>query len=91
MLPSRPTIAEYDAAALRWIYERVLPRRNTTQRIIGKAWAEERRLLTPEPGHLLERFAGDDGARAALRVVDAAQRQLGEHVEIRPLSAYEVL
>jgi hypothetical protein len=42
------------------------------------------------PRHLLERFAGDDGARAVLHVVDATQRLLGEQVEVRPLSAYEV-
>lgn len=91
VIPPRPTIADYDAFALRWIQERILPRRHrTTQRIIGEAWTEERHLLTAVPRHLLERFAGDDGARAALHVVDAGQRQLGEHVEVRPLSAYEV-
>jgi hypothetical protein len=68
-----------------------MPRRHrTTAWIIGEAWAEERRLLTPVPAHVLERFAGDDLARPVLHVVDAAQRQLGEHVDVRPLSAYEV-
>jgi transposase len=91
VLPPRPTIPDYDAFALRWIRERVLPRRHrTTKRMIGEAWAEERRLLTPVPRHLLERFAGEDAARPVLHVVDAAQRQLGDSVDVRPLSAYEV-
>jgi transposase len=91
VLPPRPTIADYDAFAQQWIREVILPRRHrTTARIIGEAWAEERRLLTPVPAHLLERFAGDDVARPVLHVVDAAQRQLGEQVDVRPLSDYEV-
>lgn len=91
VLPPRPTIADYDAFAQQWIREVILPRRHrTTARIIGEAWTEERRLLTPVPAHLLERFAGDDVARPLLHVVDAAQRQLGEQVDVRPLSDYEV-
>ncbi len=91
VLPSRPTIADYDALALQWIREYILARRHrTTGRIIEEAWAEERRLLTPVPPHVLERFAGEDVVRPLLHVVDAAQRQLGDTVEVRPLSAYEV-
>jgi hypothetical protein len=59
-------------------------------RIIGEVWAEERHLLTTVPRHLLKRFAGEDTARPVLHVIDAAQRQLGDQVEVRPLSAYEV-
>jgi transposase len=91
VLPPRPTIADYDGFAQQWIREVILPRRHrTTGRIIGEAWTEEQRLLTAVPGHVLERFAGDDGARPVLHVVDTAQRQLGEQVEVRPLSDYEV-
>jgi hypothetical protein len=49
-LPPRPTILDYDQLAERWIEERVLPpRHRTTQRVVGEAWIEERRLLTPSP------------------------------------------
>ncbi|MEO8898457.1 MAG: IS21 family transposase [Candidatus Dormibacter sp.] len=91
LLPPRPTLGDYDAFAAQWIREVILPRRHrTTGRIITEAWAEERRLLTPVPAHVPERFAGDDGARPVLHVVDPAQRQLGEQVDVRPLSEYEV-
>lgn len=92
VIPVRPTIATYDDFAAQWIAEVVLPRRHrTTKRIIAEAWEEERALLTPIPEHVLQRFAGDDAtARAALHVVDATQRQLGETVEARALSEYEV-
>jgi transposase len=91
VLPARPTIADYDAFAQQWIREVILPRRHrTTGPIIGEAWAEERRLLTPVSAHVLERFAGDGDVRPVLHVVDAVQRELGEHVDVRPLSAYEV-
>ncbi len=42
------------------------------------------------PNHLIQRFTGDGEASSVLDTVDAAQRQLGEHVEVRPLTAYEV-
>jgi transposase len=91
VLPPRPSIADYDTFAQQWIREVILPRRHrTTGRIIGGAWTEERRLLTPVPAHLLERFTGDGDARPVLHVIDAAQRQLGEQVDVRPLSDYEV-
>ena len=90
-LPPRPTIAEYDALAERWVGEVILPRRHrTTKRIIGEAWEEERRLLTPVPAHLLQRFAGEAEQRPVLHVIDASQRRLVEDVEVRPLSDYEV-
>src|SRR4030095_170720 len=48
ILPSKPTIADYDEIGRRWIDEVVLTRRHrTTGRIVGEAWAEERPLLTP--------------------------------------------
>jgi len=42
------------------------------------------------PDHLIQRFTGDGDASPVLHVIDPAQRQLGEHVEVRPLTAYEV-
>ncbi len=91
VLPPRPTILDYDRLAERWIEERVLPRRHrTTQRIVGEAWAEERRLLTPVPTHVLQRLAGEGEVRPVLNVVDAGLRRAGETVEVRPLADYEV-
>lgn len=91
VMPARPTLADYDDFAARWIAEVILPRHRTTKRIIGEAWEEERRLLTPIPEHVLQRFAGEDAAvRAVLHVVDDEQRALGETVEVRDLRDYEV-
>ncbi|HEY9288376.1 MAG TPA: IS21 family transposase [Candidatus Dormibacteraeota bacterium] len=92
VMPTRPTLADYDEVAARWIAEVILPRRHrTTGRVIDEAWAEERRLLTPIPEHVLQRFAGEDAAvRAVLHVVDDEQRALGETVEVRDLRDYEV-
>jgi transposase len=91
VLPPRPTILDYDHLAERWIEERVLPRRHrTTQRIVGEAWAEERRLLTPIPVHVLQRLAGESEVRPVLNVVDAGLRRAGETVEVRSLADYEV-
>lgn len=92
VLPTRPTLADYDALAARWIADVILPRKHrTTQRIISEAWAQERPLLTPVPEHVLQRFAGGDAAlRAVLHVVDAEQRAQGETVQVRDLHDYEV-
>jgi transposase len=90
-LPPRPTILDYDQLAERWIEERVLSRRHrTTGRIVSEAWAEERRLLTPVPAHVLQRLAGEGEVRPVLNVVDAQLRRAGEVVEVRPLADYEV-
>ncbi|HBV94143.1 MAG TPA: hypothetical protein DEG26_05500, partial [Chloroflexi bacterium] len=91
VLPPRPTILDYDRLAERWIEERVLPRRHrTTQRIVSEAWAEERRLLTPVPTHVLQRLAGEGEVGPVLDIVDAGLRRAGETVEVRPLADYEV-
>ncbi len=91
VLPLRPSILDYDRLAERWIEERVLPRRHrTTQRIIGEAWAEERRLLSQVPAHLLQRLAGEGEVRPVLDIVDAGLRRAGEVVEVRALADYEV-
>ena len=59
VLPERPTLAWYDAAARRWALEVVATHRHrTTERIIGEAWAEERAFLTPVPRRVLARFEG---------------------------------
>jgi len=90
-LSPRPTLADYDALAKQWLTEVVLPRRHrTTKRVIAEAWHEEQRLLVPVPEHLIQRFTGDGDAHQVLHVIDPAQRQLGEHVEVRPLAEYEV-
>jgi hypothetical protein len=69
----------------------VLPRRHrTTHRIVGDAWEEERRLLTPIPAHVLQRLAGEGAVRPVLDIVDARLRRAGETVEVRPLADYEV-
>ncbi len=91
VLPPRPTLADYDALAAQWLAEVVMPRRHrTTKRVIAEAWREELRLLAPVPEHLLQRFCGDGDAHPVLHVVDHAQRELGDHVDVRPLSEYEV-
>lgn len=93
VLPTRPTLADYDVAARRWALEVVaMHRHRTTGRIVGEAWAEEQVLLTPVPRRVLARFEG-------LEIIDAepeprlsAARSLGEQVEPRALTAYaEVL
>jgi transposase len=91
VLSPRPTIADYDAFARQWLAEVVLPRRHrTTKRVIAEAWNEEQRLLVAVPNHLIQRFTGDGDTQPVLHVIDPAQRELGEHVEVRPLKAYEV-
>ena len=90
ILPGRPTIADYDGLARRWIDEVVLTRRHrTTGRIVGEAWVEERERLTPIAPRLLAGRA-DEFVRPASVVIDLEQRRLGEHVQIRDLAEYEV-
>lgn len=90
VLPMKPTIADYDALARRWIDEVVLIRRHrTTGRIVGEAWEEERKLLTPIAPRLLTGL-GDELVTPAPVVIDLEQRRVGEHVEIRDLVEYEV-
>jgi transposase len=86
VLPERPTLAWYDAAARRWTTEIVATRRHrTTERIIGDAWAEERALLTPVSRRVLARVESIPvPSRPRLTV-------LGETVEVRALAAYAEL
>jgi transposase len=88
ILPTSPTIADYDRLALQWRDEIVLPRRHrTTNRIISEAWAEVRPLLRPLPDRLLH---GPVSPALPPSVIDLAQRRLGEQVEVRDLAEYEV-
>jgi transposase len=93
VLPSTPTLADYDALARRWIEEVVLSRRHrTTQQIVGEAWAAERALLVPIRPPLLAGLTGE-GPRepgAPARVIDLQQRRRGEQVQVRDLAEYEV-
>ena len=89
-LPLRPTLADYDELARRWIVEVVLCRRHrTTRQVVGEAWADERPLLTPIPTRVLAGLAGDGDTAPHAVVVDLTQRLLGEHVEVRSLDEYE--
>lgn len=94
VLPERPTLAWYDAAARRWATEVHAARlHRTTGRVIGEAWAEERSLLLPVSGRLIGRMEGQDTlvplpARVSASRMPAA---LGETVEVRPLAVYAEL
>jgi transposase len=92
ILPSAPTLADYDRLALQWRDELVLPRRHrTTGTVIAAAWEEERPLLRPVPERLLQ---GPQQAPAlpvpSAAPSDPSARRLGEHVQIRDLAEYEV-
>jgi transposase len=88
ILPSAPTLADYDRLALQWRDEVVLPRRQrTTGQVIAAAWEAERPQLRPVPKRLLQAPAVPAPAPAQ---VDSSARRLGEHVEVRDLAEYEV-
>jgi transposase len=58
LLPPRPTLADYDALARRWIQEVVLKRRHrTTKRVVGEAWLDERLQLRAMPERVLAKYA----------------------------------
>jgi transposase len=92
VLPTHPTIADYDAIADRWRHEIVAPRRHrTTKLIVGEAWAAEKPLLTPVSRRLLASVEGIV-TLPALPVSAARPRSLaGETVEVRPLAIYAEL
>jgi transposase len=93
VLPTAPSLADYDALARRWIEEVVLVRRHrTTGRIVGEAWADERPRLAVIPAHLLGQLTGAalPAPLASAQIVDLEQRRRGEHVQIRELAEYEV-
>jgi len=92
VLPERPTLAWYDAAARRWTTEVVATRRHrTTERIIGEAWAEERALLTPVSRRVLARVEGLETLAPRPVLTRPRLTVLGETVEVRPLAAYAEL
>ena len=47
-------------------------------------------MLAAVPNHLVQRFTGDGDAQPVLHVISPSQGQLGEHVDVRPLTEYEV-
>lgn len=91
ILPTHPTLADYDALGRRWIEEIVLRRRHrTTKRVVGEAWQEELKVLRPIPERILASFGSPVILAMPATVVDFQQRRLGEHVDIRDLAEYEV-
>jgi transposase len=91
VLPTYPTIADYDALGRRWIETVVLKRRHrTTKRVVGEAWAEERALLRPIPERILASFGSPVIVAMPATLIDLQSRQLGEHVDVRDLAEYEV-
>lgn len=94
VLPERPTLAWYDAAARRWAVEVHGARRHrTTGRVIGEAWATERPLLLPVSARLIARMEGQDTLVPLPTPLGARQMPaaVGETVEVRPLAAYAEL
>ncbi len=88
LVPTTPTLADYDRLALKWRDEVVLPHRHrTTGMVIASAWEDERPLLRPVPQRLLQAPAIPVRSSAPS---DPSARRLGEHVEIRDLAEYEV-
>jgi hypothetical protein len=74
-----------------WIEEIVLPRRHrTTKQVIADAWSQERPLLAPLPGRLLQPTRDLLTASPLPPVIDLAVRRLGDQVETRDLTEYEV-
>jgi transposase len=91
VLPTLPTLADYDALGRRWVDEIVLHRRHrTTKRVVGEAWQEERVLLRPIPERILASFGSPFIVALPANVVDLEQRRLGERVDVRDLAEYEV-
>ncbi|HET9847521.1 MAG TPA: IS21 family transposase [Candidatus Dormibacteraeota bacterium] len=91
VLPLRCSLADYDRLAQTWIHELVLPRRHrTTERIVGKAWLEERSLLRAIPSRIMNAYVGEVLVPPIPILVDQQQRELGNVVEIRSLAEYEV-
>jgi transposase len=91
VLPTHPTLADYDAFGRHWIEQVVLQRRHrTTGRIVGEAWAEERAVLRPIPERIMAGFGGPVIVpMPPAPVVDLRLRRLGERVEVRDLAEYE--
>jgi transposase len=91
VLPRTSSLSDYDALARRWIDEVVLQRKHrTTGRVVGDAWSEERRELTPIPARILAGLVGDHLPSTSRPPIELAARRQGEVVEVRELAEYEV-
>ena len=89
LLPPRPSLADYDALARRWIQQVVLKRKHrTTKRVVGEAWLEERLQLRSVPERVLAKYTSNLPV-LPMPTNDRVQRQLGEVVQLRALSDYE--
>src|SRR6266487_1280839 len=90
VLPSRPSVADYDRLVRSWCEEVVATRRHrTTGRVVLEAWAEERQLLRPVPERLQASTQGQD---VPAPVIDLATlRSAGAVVESPELSDYEAV
>lgn len=92
VLPVRLSLADYDALARQWVVEVVLGRRHrTTKRVVGQAWDEERTCLRPIPARLLVRLDRPSVVTLPDNVIDLGQHGVGDHVEVRDLTEYEVV
>jgi hypothetical protein len=94
VLPTHPTVADYDGFADRWRREVVAVRRHrTTKLIVGEAWAAEKPLLTPVSRRLLASVEGISALPSpALASVGSRPRPISEEsVEARPLAIYAEL
>jgi hypothetical protein len=94
VLPERPTLADYDAAARRWALEVVAGRRHrTTERIVGEAWAEERPFLAPVARRVVARAEGLGSLPLPVTPATSTRPRhaAGETVEVRPLAVYAEL
>jgi len=89
ILPLAPVLDDYDRLARQWREEVVLPRRHrTTGWILAEAWEVERPLLRALPTGLPRPMPAE--MPPARSVIDLAARRVGERVEVRDLSEYEV-
>jgi len=90
LLPPRPSLADYDALAQRWIQEVVLKRKHrTTKRVVGEAWLDERLQLRAVPERVLAKYTVNLPVVPWAMVADRRQRQLGDVVQLRMLSDYD--
>jgi len=90
LLPPRPTLANYDALAQRWIQEVILKRKHrTTKRVVGEAWLDERLQLRSIPERVLAKYTVNLPVIPVGLATDRVQRQLGEVVQLRALSDYD--
>src|SRR5712691_4286197 len=92
VLPTAPTLGDYDHLARRWALEVVATRRHrTTGRVVDEAWTEERALLREIPARIISGLSGER-VEAPARVIDlSALRETGAVVHGRDLADYEAV